>query len=165
MDGDGHNDGDGYARLLECRYKGGQTLGEIVDGDGQRRKKRPCASNAPAAERPFAVSSMSFTSWGFSAEGISLSITAITSIPPKKRRNCRPTAGAGPHFGDQRILCFEKYLDHGDIDHDTRGKAQGNRQKFSVGVPTEKRDAAANPGAEPSQQCQKKKQAKQYSPK
>ena len=74
----------------------------------------------------------------------------------KKRRNCRPTAGAGPHFGNQRILCFEKYLDHGYIDHNTRGKAQGNRQKFSVGVPAEKRDAAAYPGAESSQQCQKK---------
>ena len=39
VDGDGHGDAQAQGRVLERAGKGGQSLGKVVDGDGQRREQ------------------------------------------------------------------------------------------------------------------------------
>ena len=50
----------------------------------------------PAGGAPSPAASMSFTSWGFSAEGMSLSIAPITSMPPKKAAAAARLPGKAP---------------------------------------------------------------------
>ena len=62
----------------------------------------------PPVCRPSSASSMRLTSWGFSAEGMSLSMTAMISMPPKKPATVSQLPSRSPNWAVRASLAWKK---------------------------------------------------------
>lgn len=96
-----------------------------------RAVNTPMRSNRAVGAGEASMASASFTSWGFSAEGISLSMMAMSSMPPKNAPTVAQLPARVPNWAASEAWALERISAHGDIHHDARGKAQGNREEFS----------------------------------
>ena len=152
VNGDGHHNGDGDAGVLQGGDKGGQSLGKVMDGDGQ-------GGHHPHAHQLGCVAGVRFQRldlMGIFLGGNALVNESDQEHPAEKGDDRAPAAPFLPQFRLERILGLGKNLDHGDINHDASGKAQADGQEFFVGMVGQKCDAASNPSAQPGQEGEKK---------